>query len=105
MLLAAPVAMYLLAVNVRAKAPVQVKTPFWRVLVMCMLLAGVAGAMTSLGCARLEAVWPTDYADLFWVLESRPSRWKVLGQWLMVAGFAGLLAVSAKPPKGTTPRS
>lgn len=104
MLLAAPVAVYLLALNVRAKTPVQLKASAWRVLALGMLWAGVAGALSSLGCARLEMVWPTVHADPYWVLANPPSRWKVLGLWLMGAGFVGLLAVSAKPPKAPKPR-
>ena len=101
MLIASPLAAWLLALNVaRAGTPVKLKATFWRVVAIGMLLAGTAGAITSLSCKPLESAWPTPE---FYAVFANVSQWKVLGQWLMVVGFVGLLAVSAKP-KTAKPR-
>lgn len=100
--LAAPVALGLLILHVlraREKASVKLNSRGVRVLALALLWSGVVGAAVSLGCAQLEAAWPTVHADPYGLLANAPSDWKKLGLWLMGAGVGGLLAVLAKPPK------
>lgn len=98
-----PIAVYLLVRHVSAmhdNAQIALKNPAARGAALLLLVAGILGCVSSLGCMPLETWWPTlQTANPF---INRASTWKILGQVLMVVGFIGLLMVSTKPKKPRT---
>lgn len=98
-----PIAVYLLVRNVRAthdQAQIPLKSPAARAAALMLLVVGILGCVSSLGCMQLETWWPTlQTANPF---INRASSWKILGQALMVVGFVGLLVMSTKPKKPRT---
>ena len=64
----------------------------WPVLAMLLLSVGVVGCALSLGCAPLEAHWPTwDADDAFQFFMQWPSKWKLAGLVGVGVGLLGLV--------------
>ena len=93
-----PIAAILLIFNVfsaRANASLKLKGAVWRSIALFFMCLGILGCLTSLGCERFEAQWPTLLASDPFAFDSI-SWWKFRGQALMFLGFIGALAASVR---------
>jgi len=80
----------------QAAIPVE-KESRLRVVPQLLLCVGIAGCLLSLGCARLEALWPSLPRNNLEVLLTSASAWKDWGLCLMLLGLTGLTMANLRP--------